>query len=610
MRRVVLVLAICFLASACKPDHGKVLVGAKSFAEQAILAQVVRQLIEAKTDLSAAIVHCGDTYDCAQALRSGRIDLMVEYSGTGLMHHPSRKGTRRASLEDVRNLYMGLGLRWLEPLGFDNSYQFVMPTDRAILLGLTSIADLANLEGGVRIATPGAYLRRPGDGLPALLRHHGLRLRQEPLIINDAAERIRQLIKGRADVAVVYGTDGALQDLTLTTLQDTLQFFPRYDAAIVARESVLESRPELVETLTLLNGRIATEVMQQLNFEMAIEGWTPELVAHRFLRDQELLEGVPRPQPRQPELVIAVDERDPLGELAVRAIRAVRKVFPDRPVHLESTQDAVEAVVHRRARLAVLGADRFFRDRGDERFGRRESGVEAAAVLDTVYLHIVRRRHEGPLNNPLVGRIGVSPRGSGSARMAVAILDAVGERPDVFDSINELLEQVAEAKLDAALVFSMPGDASLAEALADRQLTLHSLPTLSAELPVFLRPARIPRGTYVGQNQGVDTVGVQIVIAGPAPSTGSSPQAGGPAAALLAQRPPLTFKEANALARALQVAEPPDPALPAVWSRAAERDSSLDESTTGQNLLETGLNVLVTLFLGWIFMLVIRRPDA
>ena len=72
----------------------------------------------------------------------------------------------------------------------------------------------------------------------------------------------------------------------------------------------------------------------------------------------------------------------------------------------------------------------------------------------------------------------------------------------------------------------------------------------------------IPSGTYPGQTEVVDTVGIQIVIAGPSPITSPGPLGGGPATALLTQNPPITLEQANALAQAIGNMEPPDPMLP------------------------------------------------
>ncbi len=200
--------------------------------------------------------------------------------------------------------------------------------------------------------------------------------------------------------------------------------------------------------------------------------------------------------------------------------------------------------------------------------------------------------------------------GSEQARLATAILHAAGKEPKTFASLPKLLEGIRNNTLDAVLIFAPAGQQLLAEALAGGQLELHKLPRVSGNLPVFLNPVRLPNGTYPGQTEGLDTVGVQIVIAGHAPSQRAGALAGGPAAAFHMQARPLSVDEANALAQAIGIPEPPDPVVPSVWLRGLVQDSTADGATWGQNILDTVLNVAVIVFMVWIGMMIGRRPGS
>ncbi|MDH3600626.1 MAG: hypothetical protein OEU26_13410 [Candidatus Tectomicrobia bacterium] len=607
-RPILLLLAVSLLIPACTPGSGRVRLGAETSAEQAVLAQVAKQLIEDRTRLRVAIVPCGDTYDCGQAMMEQRIDLLIEYSGSAYVYSGRAPATHSGTLDDARRLHTPAGFTWLDALGFESGYRLVMPTDRAVALGMTSIADLATFAEGVRMAAPTSYIRRPGDGLSALLHRHGLRLRGTVLVLDNAEERLRVLRNGQADVIVVRSTNGFLRNLSLTSLKDTLGFFPPYEAAVVARTSVLETHPPLSKTLALLHDQFSREVMQQLNFEVEVEGWTPAVVAHQFLRDTELITETRRAWSRKPEIVIAVDEADQFGPLTPEAIRAVRTVYPGYPVRLLPTSVPVREVANGRAKLALLGAERFFRGQGANRFSRRDDRIEAAAIVGTRFLHIARRRHEEPLTPPLSGRVGVPLPGSGSARVAMGILE--DNMPDIFDVIEGLLDRVAKNDLDAALFFEVPGSSEVAKALADRQLVLRSLDAPPADLPPFLRPTRIPSETYVGQVEPVDTVSLQVVIAGAAPASHTGLQAGGPAGAMRSRRSPVAYEEANALGRALEMTEPPTPVLPSVWRRRAETSKYLYRSAQAQSVLDTLLSVAVILFLVWAVALAMHHPQS
>ena len=107
------------------------------------------------------------------------------------------------------------------------------------------------------------------------------------------------------------------------------------------------------------------------------------------------------------------------------------------------------------------------------------------------------------------------------------------------------------------------------------------------------------------------TDAVQILIAGPAPFQQTSPLVGSPAVAMISQSYPLTLRETRAMQETVAAVKPvetPHPVLPSVWLRTVVEGGIQKGPTTGQTLLDTGLNILVILFLGWITALVIRRP--
>ena len=64
----------------------------------------------------------------------------------------------------------------------------------------------------------------------------------------------------------------------------------------------------------------------------------------------------------------------------------------------------------------------------------------------------------------------------------------------------------------------------------------------------------------------------------------------------------------NALAQAIGNMEPPDPILPSVWLRSLVHGPSTSEVTTDHDLLDTGLNLAIIVFLGWLGVILLRRP--
>ncbi|PON10568.1 hypothetical protein C2W62_49385 [Candidatus Entotheonella serta] len=70
----------------------------------------------------------------------------------------------------------------------------------------------------------------------------------------------------------------------------------------------------------------------------------------------------------------------------------------------------------------------------------------------------------------------------------------------------------------------------------------------------------------------------------------------------------MTYDEANALGRALEISEPPAPILPSVWRRQAANSKYLYISSLGQSVLDTCLNIGMILFVIWAAVLVWQHP--
>ena len=90
-------------------------------------------------------LNLGGTFICDRAIRSGDIDVYVEYTGTAstaIFHQPVDTDPQRV-LEAVRRQYAAAGLTLLDPLGFENTFAILVRGEDAKALGLETIGDAA-----------------------------------------------------------------------------------------------------------------------------------------------------------------------------------------------------------------------------------------------------------------------------------------------------------------------------------------------------------------------------------------------------------------------------------------------------------------------------------
>jgi hypothetical protein len=272
---------------------------------------------------------------------------------------------------------------------------------------------------------------------------------------------------------------------------------------------------------------------------------------------------------------------------------------------VDRAEDPVRQVAHGASRLSLMGAERFFWVNKKGALVRQEK-VEAAAVVGTRLVHLVRRAGDAPRDG-MSGKLGAPLASSGAGMVADAVVD--GRALTLRAPTDQLMAEVKAGRLDAALVVATPGDPALARALGGGGLVLAPLegwwtPTRGARYP-FLRPARIPANTYKGQSAPLESLGSQVVLAGASKRIQSITTGAGPAAALPYTGVPLSRQEVGRLAEATGIPAVPDPALPSAWNTdPSERG---EDDTLFKELLGTLLNLLAIAFLIWVVLL--ARPD-
>jgi osmoprotectant transport system permease protein len=265
--------------------HTPVVIGSKNFTEQVVLGEILAALLEERGFAVERKLNLGGTTLCHAALRSGQIDLYVEYTGTALteiLKRPSDTDPARV-LRSVTEGYREAGLRVGRPLGFNNSYALVVSRADAAARGWRRISDLASSANHLRVGLFGEFLERE-DGMPGLQRAYGFRFSRTPREM-DLGLLYQALADGQVDLVVGSATDGLIAALDLVVLADDRRYFPPYDAVAVMNASSLARHDGLEAAVGALEGRISEAAMRRLNYAVDGEHRSPAVVAREFLRE-------------------------------------------------------------------------------------------------------------------------------------------------------------------------------------------------------------------------------------------------------------------------------------------------------------------------------------
>jgi osmoprotectant transport system permease protein len=240
----------------------RLVVGAKNFTEQFILARLVAQRLEAagfdvalKENLGSSVVF--------DALSHDDVDVYIDYSGTLWANEMKRTDVPAPAqvLEELgRWLATEHRITSLGALGFENTYALAMRDDVAARLGVTSIEDLAAHAPRLALGSDYEFLSRPEWVRLRDTYQLGFAARRsfDPTLMYPA------VAQGDVDVITAFSTDGRIPAFHLRVLTDPRRAFPPYDAVLLLGPAAGRDR-RVVDALAPLVGAIDAETMRRAN---------------------------------------------------------------------------------------------------------------------------------------------------------------------------------------------------------------------------------------------------------------------------------------------------------------------------------------------------------
>lgn len=272
-----------FVRALLQPAAPVITIGAKTFTEQYILSEVLAQQIQRETGFRINVLSSLGSTVAFDALKSGQIDVYVDYSGTiwaTIMRRADAPKERGAVLQEVEKfLRAEQGIVVPGALGFENTYALAMRCGQAKELGIRRISDLATHAPRLTMGADYEFLGRPE--WKAIVTTYGLTFQSsrsmDPTLMYQAAAN------GNVDVISAFSTDGRIAALDLCVLEDDRSAIPPYDAMILASARVAREHPTVIRALQSLAGRISAERMRALNLLVDQQKQSPAQVAGKFL---------------------------------------------------------------------------------------------------------------------------------------------------------------------------------------------------------------------------------------------------------------------------------------------------------------------------------------
>ncbi|MBU3181292.1 ABC transporter permease/substrate-binding protein [Clostridium psychrophilum] len=284
---VVLIGSGVFMATR-KTDT--IVVGSYNSTEQTILGNMLAILVDKNTKFKVQKkFNLGGSGIIFTALKSGKIDMYPEYTGTALLDIMKSKLIKNSdtAYKTVSDYYVkNYGITWLKPLGFSDSYAVAIRQDTADKYNLKTISDLAKVGNQLALGCTLEFSNRE-DGYLGLNKLYNLNFKRVSTV--EGGLRYTSLNNKRSDVVDAFSTEGLLKAFNLKVLKDDKHFFPPYDAVPIISSKTLKKHPELKPLVNKLAGKISDAKMIDLNYKVDKLGQKPEKVAEDFLKENKLI---------------------------------------------------------------------------------------------------------------------------------------------------------------------------------------------------------------------------------------------------------------------------------------------------------------------------------
>ncbi|MHA7272855.1 glycine betaine ABC transporter substrate-binding protein [Arthrobacter sp. TMT4-20] len=277
-------------------DGEPLTVTSKNFTEQLILGKIAVLAGQAAGFDVTDLTNVPGSQPVRELVLAGQADMVWEYTGTAWLTYlgmsegfPNQEEQFAAVYEaDLKN-----GLTWGDTAPLNNTYAIAVRSEAVEELGgISTISEIAELPVEERTFCVEAEFNSRPDGMNPMLAHYGMERGQadgvpdDNISIFDTGAVYTATDNGDCNFGEVFATDGRIDALDLTVLEDDLGFFPAYNAAPVFYTETLEAHPGLEDVFGAIAPTLTDEALRAMNLRVDVEGEEPADVAFDFMVEQ------------------------------------------------------------------------------------------------------------------------------------------------------------------------------------------------------------------------------------------------------------------------------------------------------------------------------------
>ena len=280
------------------PQDAPLTITGKNFTEQLVLGKIAVIAAKAAGFDVTDLTNVPGSQPVRELMVSGQADMTYEYTGTAWITYLGQ-GTGIPDQEEqwqaVYDADLANGLTWGRPAPLNNTYAFAIRSEAAEELGVTRISDIAALPVEERTFCLEAEFNSRPDGMNPLLEAYDLPrgspdgVPEANIGIYDTGAVYTATDAGECNFGEVFATDGRIDSLGLTVLQDDRFYFPAYNVAPVFNTEALLRYPGLEEVFAQISPLLTDQELRQMNLAVDVEGGEPADVAFDWMVSEGLV---------------------------------------------------------------------------------------------------------------------------------------------------------------------------------------------------------------------------------------------------------------------------------------------------------------------------------
>jgi osmoprotectant transport system substrate-binding protein len=289
------VLALAMTAVACGSSpssgsggttpKGSITIAGFNFTEGSVLAELYGQALEHDGYSVQYKLNLGNREVVSKAIEAGTVDLYAGYTATDLEFY--NKGAGEATGDAAANTaklnghLQSLNLEALNPAAAVDQNAFAMTKANAQKYNATKLSDLAANGNQLVLGGPPECTARPFCK-PGLEQTYGIHFKDFKSLDADGPLTRAALANNSIQVGLVFSSDGDLNSLGLTVLQDDKHLESADNVVPVIRKAV--ATDEVKRVLNAVSAGVTTNDLIDMNNQAGPQHMDPDAVAAAYLQ--------------------------------------------------------------------------------------------------------------------------------------------------------------------------------------------------------------------------------------------------------------------------------------------------------------------------------------